>query len=134
MMYHPLMKSVIRIYVLTYIGSEAMHVEGGCKTAIVVPTRMLLLFAKRCIILSAMSRISKRNTSGFTIVLRICSPIQFSLYTTDISLSLSFVFSLALPFPISDFARYALYLVPLLHKSCIAIDPRCMLRACTIHK
>lgn len=41
------------------------------------PARMLLLFAKRCIILSAMSGISKRNTSGFAIVLRICSPIQF---------------------------------------------------------
>lgn len=49
----------------------------GCEAATAAPARMLLLFAKRCIILSAMSGISKRNTSGFAIVLRICSPIQF---------------------------------------------------------
>ena len=67
-------------YVHTYLARQ--RCRRGCKAtatpaAPAAPAApMLLLFAKRCIILSAMLGISKRNTSGFAIVLRICSPIQ----------------------------------------------------------
>lgn len=61
-------------YIRAYLEVERWR--RGCKATATPPPSMLLLFAKRCIILSAMPGISKRNTSGFAIVLRICSPIH----------------------------------------------------------
>lgn len=118
-------------YVHTYLARQ--RCRRGCKataTPAAPAAPMLLLFAKRCIILSAMLGISKRNTSGFAIVLRICSLIQ----RPSLSLSGSFRLSLSArhptpspsfctPFSLSVTSLGVDRLVALSYKSCIAIDP-----------
>lgn len=99
----------------TYSPTGWEPCRRGCEAAIAAPARMLLLFAKRCIILSAMSGISKRNTSGFAIVLRICSPIQFPPALRARSRH-TFLYP-TISFPLSPTSLdYALPLVPLLQE------------------
>lgn len=108
----------------TYLARERCR-RGWKATATAAPPAapMLLLFAKRCIILSAMLGISKRNTSGFAIVLRICSPIQDSPVSPPLSWLLLTVAlcSIREPFPsvlhsramgLSNVGRTARYALP----------------------
>lgn len=121
-------------YIRAYLEVERWR--RGCKATATPPPSMLLLFAKRCIILSAMPGISKRNTSGFAIVLRICSPIHnlplHGLLLLLLLTSLRSIHAATSPLSASRDGESILFVDPiasLTYETRIAIDPRLHARA-----